>query len=48
MVNGATKKMDVPPQVINSRTMVPVRFVAENLDRDVSWDGETQTITITY
>ena len=48
VVNGATKKMDVPPRVINSRTMMPLRFVAENLGVDLGWDGKTQTITITY
>lgn len=30
----------------NSRTMIPVRFVAENLGAKVSWDQDTQTATI--
>ncbi|MGB9808516.1 MAG: stalk domain-containing protein [Caldanaerobacter sp.] len=34
--------------MINGRTMLPLRFVAENLGCDVQWDGTTKTITITY
>ena len=30
----------------NNRTMVPVRFVSEELGAKVSWDGETQTVTV--
>jgi hypothetical protein len=38
----------VVPEIINSRTMLPLRFVTENLGCDVQWDGATKTITITY
>ena len=38
----------VVPEIINSRTMLPLRFVTENLGCDVEWDGTTKTITITY
>jgi hypothetical protein len=47
-VNGVTKTLDVAPQIINGRTMVPVRFVSENLGAKVDWDDKTKTITITY
>jgi outer membrane protein assembly factor BamB len=52
-VNGVLKWIDesnhnVAPEIINSRTMLPLRFVAENLGADVVWDGTTKTITITY
>ena len=30
----------------NNRTMVPVRFVSEQLGAQVDWDGSTQTVTI--
>ena len=40
--------MKVVPEIISSRTMLPLRFVTENLGCDVQWDGATQTITITY
>ena len=37
---------DVSPIISNGRTMLPVRFLAENLGIDVSWDGTTGTVTI--
>lgn len=47
LVNGAAITNDVPPMIIGARTYVPVRFVAENLNCDVSWDGATRTVSIT-
>ena len=52
-VNGVDTSIDsanpkVVPEIINSRTMLPLRFIAENLGCDVQWDGTTKTITITY
>jgi|GEM_PF-6384040 len=38
--------MDVPAQIINSRTMLPLRFVAEYFGATVSFDEETRTIEI--
>ncbi len=45
-VFGKTVTNDVAPIIENSRTMLPARFVAENLGANVSWDGEKQTVTI--
>lgn len=52
-VNGKDKAIDpnnpkVVPLILNGRTMLPVRFVAENLGCDVGWDANTKTVTITY
>ncbi len=52
-VNGVNKPIDpdnskVVPMIINGRTMLPIRFVAENIGCDVKWDGVTKTVTITY
>jgi len=52
-VNGINTSIDstnpkVVPEIINSRTMLPLSFVTENLGCDVQWDGTTKTITITY
>jgi len=46
-VDGNQLTLDVPPQIINGRTMVPVRFVSEGLGAEVGWDGTTKTVTIT-
>ena len=52
-VNGNSIPIDaanskVVPEIINSRTMLPLRFVTESLGCDVQWDGTTKTITIRY
>ncbi|NLI56589.1 Omp28-related outer membrane protein [bacterium] len=52
-INGEIKLIDpdnpkVVPIIIEGRTMLPIRFVAENLGCKVDWDGATKTITITY
>lgn len=38
---------DVPPQIINMRTLVPVRAIAECTGYKVEWDDSTQTVIIT-
>lgn len=40
-------ELDVPPQIIGDRTMVPVRAVAELSGYDVQWDEDTYTVIIT-
>lgn len=37
-------KLDSPPVIIDSRTLVPVRAIAESYDINVSWDDETKTV----
>jgi cyclophilin family peptidyl-prolyl cis-trans isomerase len=44
--NGQALTLSVAPQILNYRTMVPVRFVAEALGADVYWDEDTQTVDI--
>lgn len=36
-VDGKSVQLDAPPVITNSRTFVPIRFVAENLGCDVLW-----------
>ncbi|MBQ8837639.1 MAG: copper amine oxidase N-terminal domain-containing protein [Clostridia bacterium] len=45
-VNGVEKALDAAPIIRESRTMLPVRFVAENLGAEVLWNGETSTATV--
>jgi len=49
IVNGVdiTYKSDVPPQIINGRTLVPARALAESLGASVEWDGENKVVRIT-
>ena len=45
--NGKEIVLDVPAQIVNSRTMVPARAVSEALGSKVDWNGDTKTVTIT-
>ncbi len=45
-VNGQEIKPDVAPQIINGRTMVPVRWIAEALGAEVTWDDKSRTVSI--
>lgn len=45
-VDEAEIVIDVPAKVMNNRTMVPLRFIAEQLGLNVEYDEETQTIVI--
>ena len=45
-VNGRSETLDVPPEVINERVMLPIRFVAEGFNFGVAWDSETKTVSI--
>ncbi|MHB8072019.1 MAG: tandem-95 repeat protein [Candidatus Cryosericum sp.] len=52
-VNGKAIAIDpknskVVPLLASGRTMLPVRFVAENLGLKVGWDTKTRTITLTW
>ena len=46
-VNGKSVSIDAPAQLKNSRTFVPLRFLAEYSGADVSWNGRTSTVSIT-
>lgn len=46
-INGTAKSIDVPGQVVNGRTLAPLRFIGEAFGGTVNWDGATQTATIT-
>ena len=45
-VFGEVKANDVAPIIRNDRTMLPARFVAENLGAEVAWDGEARVVTV--
>lgn len=45
-VFGKLKTNDVAPKIVNDRTMLPTRFIAENLGAEVLWDSEKSLVTI--
>ena len=38
--------LDAAPVIIDDRTLVPVRFIAESLDKTVGWDAENRAVII--
>lgn len=48
-VNGAPVAMAVPPYISDEgRTMIPLRFVLENLGLNVYWNDADQSITVNF
>ena len=52
-VNGIEVKIDannakIIPEIVNNRTVIPLRFIAESLGFDVKWDSVTKTIMLNY
>jgi hypothetical protein len=49
VINGKdiTDTMDVKPQLVDGRTMVPAKYVAEALGAAVTWDSATNSVVIT-
>lgn len=46
--NGQTWDMGKAPQIVNGRSLVPLRAISEGLGADVGWEGATKKITITH
>ena len=45
-VDGVELEFDVPPVVENDRVLVPVRAIAEALNKTVEWNEQAQTVII--
>lgn len=45
-VNGAAVELDAPARIVNGRTLVPVRFIAEGLNCFVGWQEKTRTVFV--
>lgn len=46
VVNGANIAMDAAAKVVDGRTVIPVRFVAQALGANVDWNEADQTVTV--
>ncbi|MDP4180612.1 MAG: stalk domain-containing protein [Bacillota bacterium] len=44
-INGTKVEFDVEPQIVNGRTLVPMRKIFEALGAVVQWDSKTKTVT---
>ena len=45
-VNNQPITMDVPPVIVEGRTLVPIAAISQALNGEVSWSPETKTVTI--
>jgi len=45
-INEMNEPLDVPPQIIEGRTYLPIRWVAEPLGATVIWDGIEKKVTV--
>lgn len=45
-IDGVELHMDVPPKIINDRTMIPVRAVSEAVGCTVDWYGEDKRVVV--
>ena len=46
-VNGEERGLLLAPEIINDSTMIPVRFISEQLGMNVNWVEESQLIEVT-
>jgi len=40
------KDYNITPVIIDGRTLIPVRFISENMNAEVEWDEESSAVTI--
>lgn len=45
-LNNTSHTLDVAPCIINERTMLPIRFIAEGFNLGVAWESDSRTVTI--
>lgn len=46
-VNGKEFILDAAPRIVGDRTLVPVRFITEQIGATVGWENETRTVLVT-
>lgn len=44
--NGEEVELDTAPVIVNGRTLLPIRFIAESFGFNTDWDTDTRSITI--
>ena len=45
ILDGRVLIFDVPPRIVNNRTMVPLRVIFEALGASIVWNNDTRTVT---
>ncbi len=44
--NETASTLDVAPTIINGRTMLPIRYIAESFNLAVAWENDTRTVYV--
>lgn len=47
-IDGSPYELDISPTIMNDRTLVPVRFIAECFNAKVDWVEESNSVIISY
>jgi hypothetical protein len=47
LINGAVVTMDVAPEIIDGRTMLPIRWIGLALRANVEWNADARSVTVT-
>lgn len=45
-LNNSPVKLDVPPMLVNNRTLIPLRFFSEAFQCRVEWEGSTNSVRV--
>lgn len=45
-IDGVGRTVDVPPTIVDGRTLVPIRFISDVLHYDVVWNGSARTVYV--
>jgi len=46
LVNGVPQTLEVAPVVVNSRTLLPLRTILENIGYVVEWNNDNKAVII--
>lgn len=46
MINDGSSTLEVPPKIVNGRTLVPLRFISESFGTEVLWDETKRRVSI--
>lgn len=46
LINKEATELEVPAMIVEGRTLIPARFIAEALGCSVDWNGNTRTVSI--
>jgi hypothetical protein len=46
LVNGSPVTLDVPPTILNSRTLLPIRAIVDAVGGTIAWDASARKVSV--